>query len=107
VQPRLKTARPEGTWRSKRVERPGNGADGSLTTDCCRSWVVMDLNLTAWQSATAEGIQVNHARSADLLIDLPPTLPVNSRSIDFPRSLAILNGILALGFFSPRSGAEM
>ena len=36
-------------------------------------------------------------------IDFPPSFPdVNSHSIDFPYSLAILKGIVALGSFRPR-----
>ena len=36
-----------------------------------------------------------------LLLSAGPSLPVNSHSIDFPYSLAILNRILAPGFLQP------
>ena len=36
-----------------------------------------------------------------------PSLPVNSHSIDFPYSQAILNRVVAPGSFWPRSRAEM
>jgi hypothetical protein len=40
-----------------------------------------------------------------LLLSAGPSLPVNSHSIDFPYSLAILKRIVARGSFSPRSMA--
>ena len=44
--------------------------------------------------------------AADFLIEPTPRLPRTCHTIDFPYSLAILNRSVALGSFSPRSGAE-
>jgi len=41
-----------------------------------------------------------------LLLSAGPSLPVNSHSIDFPYSLAIVNRIVALGSLRSHSGAE-